>query len=76
MHAGAEPRERASLGAASLATIMQMVACGYGVTLVPEVAISSVELRRRYASSCCGLPNHSRAALWGWSGDEPRAARA
>jgi LysR family transcriptional regulator, hydrogen peroxide-inducible genes activator len=36
----------ASLGATSLTTIMQMVACGYGVTLVPEVAID-VELRDR-----------------------------
>jgi hypothetical protein len=34
----------ASLGATSLATIMQMVACGYSVTLMSEVAID-VELR-------------------------------
>jgi len=40
----ARSRVNASLGATSLATIMQMVACGYGVTLVPEVAID-VELR-------------------------------
>jgi LysR family hydrogen peroxide-inducible transcriptional activator len=33
-----------SLGATSLATVMQMVANGYGVTLVPEVAID-VEVR-------------------------------
>jgi LysR family hydrogen peroxide-inducible transcriptional activator len=33
-----------SLSATSLATVMQMVASGYGVTLVPEVAID-VELR-------------------------------
>ena len=32
------------LGATSLATIMQMVASGYGVTLVPEVAVD-VEVR-------------------------------
>ena len=42
--AKARSRVNASLGATSLATIMQMVACGYGVTLVPEVAIE-VELR-------------------------------
>ena len=30
-----------SLGAASLATIMQMVANGYAVTLLPEVAIDA-----------------------------------
>ena len=34
----------AGLGATSLATVMQMVANGYGVTLVPEVAVD-VELR-------------------------------
>ena len=33
-----------SLGATSLATVMQMVASGYGVTLVPEVAVD-VEVR-------------------------------
>jgi LysR family transcriptional regulator, hydrogen peroxide-inducible genes activator len=33
-----------SLGATSLATAMQMVANGYGVTLVPEVAVD-VEVR-------------------------------
>jgi LysR family hydrogen peroxide-inducible transcriptional activator len=34
----------ASLGATSLSTVMQMVANGYGVTLLPEVAVD-VELR-------------------------------
>lgn len=33
-----------SLGATSLATVMQMVAHGYGVTLVPEIAVD-VEVR-------------------------------
>jgi LysR family transcriptional regulator, hydrogen peroxide-inducible genes activator len=33
-----------SLGATSLATVMQMVASGYGVTLVPQVAVD-VEVR-------------------------------
>jgi LysR family transcriptional regulator, hydrogen peroxide-inducible genes activator len=33
-----------SFSATSLATVMQMVACGYGATLVPEVA-ADVELR-------------------------------
>jgi LysR family transcriptional regulator, hydrogen peroxide-inducible genes activator len=36
---GAPHRDQpASLGATSLATVMQMVANGYGVTLVPQVA--------------------------------------
>jgi LysR family hydrogen peroxide-inducible transcriptional activator len=34
----ARPGTQASLGATSLATVMEMVANGYGVTLVPEVA--------------------------------------
>lgn len=37
-------RDTAGLGATSLATVMQMVANGYGVTLLPEVA-ADVELR-------------------------------
>jgi LysR family hydrogen peroxide-inducible transcriptional activator len=35
------PEARASFGASSLATIVQMVANGYGVTLLPEMAIAS-----------------------------------
>ena len=38
------PDQPAGLGATSLTTVMQMVANGYGVTLVPEVAIDA-ELR-------------------------------
>lgn len=38
------PDQPAALGATSLTTVMQMVANGYGVTLVPEVAIDA-ELR-------------------------------
>jgi LysR family hydrogen peroxide-inducible transcriptional activator len=38
------PEAPAGLGATSLATVMQMVAGGYGVTLVPEVAVG-VEAR-------------------------------
>jgi LysR family hydrogen peroxide-inducible transcriptional activator len=33
-----------SLGATSLATVMQMVANGYGITLLPSVAVD-VEVR-------------------------------
>jgi LysR family hydrogen peroxide-inducible transcriptional activator len=38
------PDQPAGLGATSLTTVMQMVANGYGVTLVPEVAVDT-ELR-------------------------------
>ena len=39
------PDLRQSFGASSLATIMQMVASGYGITLLPEMA-SSIEVHR------------------------------
>jgi LysR family hydrogen peroxide-inducible transcriptional activator len=42
--AGTRPDASMSLGATSLATVMQMVANGYGVTLLPQVA-SDVEAR-------------------------------
>ena len=35
------PEARDSFGASSLATIVQMVANGYGITLLPEMAIAS-----------------------------------
>jgi LysR family hydrogen peroxide-inducible transcriptional activator len=35
------PEARESFGASSLATIVQMVAHGYGITLLPEMAIAS-----------------------------------
>jgi LysR family hydrogen peroxide-inducible transcriptional activator len=35
------PESRESFGASSLATIVQMVANGYGVTLLPEMAIAT-----------------------------------
>jgi LysR family hydrogen peroxide-inducible transcriptional activator len=35
------PEARESFGASSVATIVQMVANGYGVTLLPEMAIAS-----------------------------------
>lgn len=35
------PETRNSIGASSLATIVQMVANGYGITLLPEMAIGS-----------------------------------
>jgi len=44
IYCGEVGRERTRLGATSLATVLQMVASGYGVTLLPEVAID-VEVR-------------------------------
>ena len=62
----------ASLGATSLATIMQMVACGYGVTLVPEVAID-VELRDdRVKLLRFAEPQPSRSVGLVWRRTSPR----
>jgi LysR family hydrogen peroxide-inducible transcriptional activator len=64
----------ASLGATSLATIMQMVACGYGVTLVPEVAID-VELRdARVKLLRFAEPQPSRSIGLAWRRTSPRKA--
>jgi len=46
IYCGEVGRERTRLGATSLATVLQMVASGYGVTLLPEVAIN-VEVRNK-----------------------------
>jgi LysR family hydrogen peroxide-inducible transcriptional activator len=65
-------RVNASLGATSLTTIMQMVACGYGVTLVPEVAID-VELRdHRVKLLRFSEPQPSRSVGLVWRRTSPR----
>jgi LysR family hydrogen peroxide-inducible transcriptional activator len=62
------------LGATSLATIMQMVASGYGVTLVPEVAID-VELRdNRVKLLRFAEPQPSRSIGLAWRRTSPRKA--
>jgi LysR family hydrogen peroxide-inducible transcriptional activator len=66
---------RESFGASSLATIVQMVANGYGVTLLPEMAISS-EIHRggdirllRFTS-----PEPKRGIGLAWRKTSPRKA--
>ena len=44
IYCGERTAEHTKLGATSLATVLQMVASGYGVTLLPEVAVD-VEVR-------------------------------
>ena len=62
------------LGATSLATVMQMVANGYGVTLVPQIAVE-VEVRDarvkllRFAS-----PEPGRTVGLAWRRTSPRKA--
>jgi LysR family transcriptional regulator, hydrogen peroxide-inducible genes activator len=61
-----------SLGATSLATVMQMVAGGYGVTLVPQVAVD-VEVRdQRVKLLRFAAPEPGRAVGLAWRHTSPR----
>jgi LysR family transcriptional regulator, hydrogen peroxide-inducible genes activator len=62
----------ASLGATSLTTVMQMVANGYGVTLLPEVA-ASVEVRDRRVKLLRFVePEPARTIGLAWRRTSPR----
>jgi LysR family hydrogen peroxide-inducible transcriptional activator len=62
------------LGATSLATVMQMVASGYGVTLVPEVAVD-IEVRdARVKLLRFTAPEPGRTIGLGWRRTSPRKA--
>jgi LysR family transcriptional regulator, hydrogen peroxide-inducible genes activator len=62
----------ASLGATSLATVMQMVANGYGVTLLPEIA-AGVEVRdRRVKLLRFTEPQPARVVGLAWRRTSPR----
>jgi LysR family hydrogen peroxide-inducible transcriptional activator len=64
----------AGLGATSLATVMQMVANGYGVTLVPQVAVD-VEVRdRRVKLLRFRAPEPARTIGLAWRRTSPRTA--
>jgi len=70
----ATPRrdEPVGLGATSLATVMQMVANGYGVTLVPEVAVD-VEVRdERVKLLRFTAPEPARTVGLAWRRTSPR----
>jgi LysR family transcriptional regulator, hydrogen peroxide-inducible genes activator len=63
---------RLSLGAASLTTVMQMVANGYGVTLVPQVAVP-VEVRdERVKLLRFAKPEPGRTVGLAWRRTSPR----
>jgi LysR family hydrogen peroxide-inducible transcriptional activator len=62
------------LGATSLATVMQMVANGYGVTLVPQIAVD-VEVRdERVKLLRFAPPQPGRAVGLAWRRTSPRKA--
>ncbi len=72
--AGAREDMPLSLGATSLTTVMQMVANGYGVTLVPEVAID-VEVRdERVRLMRFAEPEPGRTIGLAWRRTSPRKA--
>jgi LysR family hydrogen peroxide-inducible transcriptional activator len=62
----------ASLGATSLATVMQMVANGYGVTLVPEVAAESEVRDARVKLLRFVEPEPARTIGLAWRRTSPR----
>jgi LysR family hydrogen peroxide-inducible transcriptional activator len=62
----------AALGSTSLTTVMQMVANGYGVTLVPEIA-AEVEVRdERVALKRFAAPEPGRTIGLAWRKTSPR----
>jgi|SRR3984885_1588213 LysR family hydrogen peroxide-inducible transcriptional activator len=71
---GDRDRSRNKLGATSLATVLQMVASGYGATLLPEVAIN-VEVRdERVKLLRFAEPQPRRNIGLAWRSTSPRKA--
>lgn len=69
---GLRPSGRAGFGATSLSTVMQMVAAGYGVTLLPELC-ASVEVRDdRVALLRFADPQPQRTVGLAWRKSSPR----
>ena len=62
----------AGLGATSLATVMQMVANGYGVTLLPEVAVDAEGRDRRVKLFRFSAPEPARTIGLVWRRTSPR----
>jgi LysR family hydrogen peroxide-inducible transcriptional activator len=62
----------ASLGATSLTTVMQMVANGYGVTLVPEVAVDAELRDARVKLLRFSEPEPGRSIGLAWRRTSPR----
>lgn len=62
----------AGLGATSLATVMQMVANGYGVTLVPEVAVDAELRDDRVRLLRFAEPQPARTIGLAWRRTSPR----
>lgn len=63
-----------SLGATSLATVMQMVANGYGITLVPKVAVAVEARDERVKLLRFAAPEPGRTVGLAWRRTSPRKA--
>lgn len=70
----ADPAARRSLGATSLATIVQMVAAGYGVTLLPRLCAEAEVRDDRVALLPFGDPAPARQIGLVWRTTSPRRA--
>jgi LysR family hydrogen peroxide-inducible transcriptional activator len=69
------PEARESFGASSLATIVQMVAHGYGITLLPEMAVASeVHQRSDIRLLRFAAPEPKREIGLAWRRTSPRKA--
>jgi LysR family transcriptional regulator, hydrogen peroxide-inducible genes activator len=69
------PEARDSFGASSLATIVQMVAGGYGITLLPEMAVASeVHQRSDIRLLRFSTPEPKREIGLAWRKTSPRKA--
>jgi LysR family hydrogen peroxide-inducible transcriptional activator len=69
------PEARESFGASSLATVVQMVAHGYGITLLPEMAVASeVHDRKDIRLSRFAAPEPKREIGLAWRKTSPRKA--
>ncbi len=66
----------AGLGATSLATVMQMVANGYGVTLLPEVAAETEGRDARVKLLRFTAPEPARTVGLAWRRSSPRSRYA
>jgi LysR family hydrogen peroxide-inducible transcriptional activator len=64
----------AGLGATSLTTVMQMVANGYGVTLVPQVAVDAEVRDARVRLMRFAAPEPARTVGLAWRRTSPRKA--
>lgn len=66
-------RESVELGATSLATVMQMVANGYGITLLPQIAASSEARDERVRLVPFSAPQPNRTIGLAWRRTSSRA---